>query len=156
MEIISRIDALALGRTGYFTGKPCSKGHVSERLVHNSTCRACGVEATRRWISKNSERFKEKAKLWVQKNQHKINANQQRRRARKLRATPSWLTVSDCRKIEATYLYSKVRTNITGVPHHVDHIVPLRGESVCGLHVPWNLQVIPASENLQKSNKLFS
>lgn len=156
MEIISRNDALALGRTGYFTGKPCSNGHVSERLVDNYTCRACGIEATKRWISKNSERFKEKAKLWALENKQKKCAKQQRRRARKLRATPSWLTAQDFRKIEATYLYSKVRTNITGVQHHVDHIVPLRGRSVCGLHVPWNLQVIPASDNLRKSNKLYS
>ena len=156
MEIISRNDARALGRTGYFTGKPCSKGHIAERLVNNSTCRTCGIEYTKRWISKNSEHFREKVKLWAQRNPQKNCAKQQRRRARKLRATPSWLTSQDLRKIEATYLYSKVRTNITGVAHHVDHIIPLRGKSVCGLHVPWNLQVIPASENLRKSNKLYS
>lgn len=45
-------------------------------------------------------------------------------------------------------------TILTGVAHHVDHIHPLRGEGFTGLHVPWNLRVIPAHDNVSKGNRL--
>lgn len=42
----------------------------------------------------------------------------------------------------------------TGILHHVDHIFPVNHPRCCGLTVPWNLQVIPALENIRKSNKI--
>jgi hypothetical protein len=71
------------------------------------------------------------------------------------RATPTWLTHAHRKEIRATYIAAAERSESTGVKHHVDHVVPLRGKTVCGLHVPWNLQIIPAAENMKKRNKLM-
>lgn len=81
-------------------------------------------------------------------------AMQARRRAAKLRATPPWLTKSDNDQIKAVYLAAAELTKNTGIPHDVDHIVPLQGKTVCGLHVAWNLRPIPASANRAKGSSL--
>jgi 5-methylcytosine-specific restriction endonuclease McrA len=77
------------------------------------------------------------------------------RQAAKLNATPSWLTKDDWGEIEAVYIAARQTSLLAGFNCHVDHIVPLRGKDVCGLHVPWNLQVLPRRENIAKSNKLI-
>jgi len=72
------------------------------------------------------------------------------RDATKLRQTPFW---SDLQKIKNLYEEASRISESTGIKHHVDHIVPLRHKLVCGLHVPANLQIITAEENLKKGNK---
>jgi hypothetical protein len=88
-------------------------------------------------------------------NRDKINARCARRRAAKLNATPNWLTAEEFEQITELYTCAQMFKLYTGQEYHVDHIVPLQGENACGLHVPWNLQVIPAKENVTKSNKLL-
>src|SRR5690625_1330785 len=80
-------------------------------------------------------------------------AIQAARNAAKVNATPGWLSVEQKELSASIYADSAMKTAITGVPHEVDHIIPLRGKTVCGLHVPWNLRVIPAYENRIKSNR---
>ena len=74
-------------------------------------------------------------------------------RCTKLQRTPPWLTAEHRADIRRIYRAAADLSATTGEAYQVDHIVPLRGEKVSGLHVPWNLQVLIASENLAKSNK---
>lgn len=81
-------------------------------------------------------------------------AMQAARNAAKINATPRWLTADHHAEIARIYADCRRETDETCVPHEVDHIIPLRGIDVCGLHVPWNLRVITAYENRRKSNFL--
>jgi hypothetical protein len=78
-----------------------------------------------------------------------------RRKAQKNNACPDWLSQDDLSKVKSIYKMCKNISKKTGVLHHVDHIVPLISDVVCGLHVPWNLQIIPATENCSKQNKII-
>lgn len=80
------------------------------------------------------------------------NANKAEREAKKLRATPPFASKE---AIQSLYKLAKDLTKSTGIPHQVDHIVPLRSPVVCGLHWEGNLQVIPKEENIKKSNKIW-
>ena len=73
-----------------------------------------------------------------------------RYRAKKQQATPKWVSAVS---LAVIYKRAKEISEETGVPHHVDHIVPLNSKLVCGLHVPANLQIIPWYENVRKGNK---
>lgn len=82
-------------------------------------------------------------------------ANVANRRSSILKRTPLWLSNTDKETIKNIYSMAAKISEETGIKHHVDHKVPLQGETVCGLHVPWNLQIITATENISKSNKLL-
>lgn len=77
-------------------------------------------------------------------------ANSGKRRTAQMQAMPAWV---DQKALRAVYQEAAQKQAATGKLYHVDHIVPLRGKNVCGLHVPWNLQVLPARENLKKNNR---
>jgi hypothetical protein len=110
-------------------------------------------DSNRKWLEANRDRSRENASRYAATNRGRRNANQAARDAAKIKATPSWLTKEQKAKMVDFYEQARLCTELTGVLHHVDHIEPLRGEERCGLHVPWNLQILTAAENTTKYNR---
>jgi len=105
------------------------------------------------FVKRVTKRNREVSRKHYQTNKADYMAKDAERRARKVKATPKWLSKSDREHIKRIYRVRQKVSDKTGVEHHVDHIVPLKGDSICGLHVPWNLAIIPAKMNLSKGNK---
>ena len=118
-----------------------------------TSCKTCDREQTRIWTAANKERKKIKAQAEYKRNKSEYAARKAKYRACKLQASPPWLTPQQLHNISNLYRLCGKINDQTGKPHHVDHVVPLQGKNICGLHVPWNLAIIPASMNLAKSNK---
>jgi len=178
----TRRAAIAKRELQYFTGKACPQGHVAPRRAHNGECVACRTERLTAWRIENPlkvqqhnktqyARFAEKIKAAVRKynaeNADVVNAKKRvyqkthlhvyakikaKRKAAELKRTPAWLTEDDYWMIEQAYELAALRTRMFGVPFQVDHVLPLQGKLVSGLHTPLNLQVIPAKLNRAKSN----
>ena len=97
----------------------------------------------------NLQRCRDGSKNWKQQNHARVIATVRARECRKIMAVPKW---ADATETQAVYEEALRLSEATGVKYHVDHVVPLMGRSVCGLHVANNLRAIPATENLAKGN----
>ncbi len=188
MKLISRNKAIKLGLKRYFTGKPCSHGHVSERVTQNHMCVVCKADWGRlrnirdkveiaaynkAYRIENKERIAEQRrnspirlagmKKWRDANKEHRAAYQDeyikagysadnlaRRRSKKLAATAVW---ANHKKIQRTYQLAAWASRFTDEPLEVDHVVPLQGELISGLHVEDNLQILSRSQNRSKGNR---
>ena len=121
------------------------------RRISAARCKEAAAVRRERWVNKHPERMKEFRRKWLANNPEKRAANVRYRQLVKSHATPAWLSKDQKDKMVAYYKEAAGLTKAKGIPHEVDHIVPIRGKQVCGLHVPWNLQVLTSAENRQKS-----
>ena len=106
-------------------------------------------------LNKDKPEHKEKRQKYLSSDIGKLKkrVGNKRYHLKQLQRTPKWLTEIDYQRIENEYRLAALQTKLTGEPWHVDHIIPLQGKYVSGLHVPSNLRAMRGSENIKKSNK---
>ena len=107
------------------------------------------------WRDKNWDKYLDISADWKRRNRGHTNAKTRERRLAQIQRTPKWLTDQDFADIKKFYDLAHELSQAYGFPWHVDHIIPLQGKTVSGLHVVDNLQVIPGSENSRKGNRFY-
>ena len=182
MEIISRKQAIERSLKQYFTGKQCRHGHTSQRMTSNRCCIECKKINETEWDrdhyeqrhakrrdcyyrdhehslimeknkrNRNIEACRERTRRYLKSHPEVRNAHRAKHDAAKQSATPLWLSEEDLAQIIQLYKEAVQLKKATGHKHHVDHIHPLTSPYVCGLHVPWNMQVLTAFDNIRKHN----
>lgn len=177
----AKAEAIATGLKHYFTGRPCKRGHIALRPVKTGMCSVCSAEnsqqyreefgdkhraCSRAWYQKNIERARAKSK-WYHDNldpEEKRRVRREWKKANRAYCTfesrtgaqarrkrlPAWAALDAIREF---YEVAAEMTAKTGEQWHVDHVIPLRGKLVSGLHVHTNLQLLTAQENLRKHAK---
>jgi len=129
------------------------------QTTNSEKCRAASLrayyknpECNRLWRKQNPDKVKQIQKQWRQNNPAKMAATANRRRASKIQRTPLW---ADKERTQSYYDVCAFFNEVNGyTKYHVDHVIPLKGKQVSGLHVHNNLQVILATENLRKGNRV--
>lgn len=114
-------------------------------------CKECKKIYRDSWYVQNKEQCLEQSAQWAKANAYKKRIYRAKRRAAILNATPSWANI---KAIEELYKQAGTLSKTNSIKYEVDHIIPLQGKTVSGLHVHWNLQVIPTAENRSKGNRI--
>ena len=158
----TRQEAREVGSKAYFTGLFCKQGHIAKRWTATGNCAECQQNRTQNWANRNKEKILkylntpemlEKRRAYGRKyyelNKLVFIEKDAARRAKKLQATTQW----GQERVSDFYQKAKELEALNpGVKYHVDHIVPLVGKNVCGLHNHFNLQILTETENKRKGN----
>ena len=118
-----------------------------------SQCKSCHGNLNKEWASNNRDKANANTTKWRKANLDKDCAKVARRAAAKLQRMLAWGKNHLKKDIQIWYHRAQLATIFMEEPYQVDHIVPLRGKEVSGLHVPWNLQLLTKEENLKKGNR---
>ena len=147
-----------------------NKNNSCKSRGYDYYCKLCRKAVSKSVYEADKQKSKENSYAWKAKNPEKAKAivdrvhkkyphlrasRSAKYRAYKGKASPKWLTESDLLHIKAKYQLAAMFNRCTEQRWEVDHIIPLKGKNVCGLHIPNNLRVIPATENRCKQNKYF-
>jgi hypothetical protein len=150
----------------------------SRKDGHCSKCKSCyandflknrdaKLSSSKEWAHKNKERKNQHSQKWKLKNKEHLSSYEKQKqklfpeisaaksnikRARSINAMPQW---ADTKQMQIEYSLAKWCSEVMGEHYQVDHIVPLKSDRVCGLHVQSNLQVIPRSVNYKKGNRVW-
>ena len=136
------------------------EAYAKRRDYYNAKNRAYAIEnpemrreTCARYYINNLEKVTAAVLKWKNQNPDRVRAISRKRQTVKSKASPNWLTETQWAEIDFFYAHAVDCQRVSGEKYDVDHIVPLQGETVCGLHVPWNLQVLPRDVNRRKHNR---
>ena len=128
----------------------CKQCKLNYQKDHNKDNKKSISTYHKEWSKEHKEQRKHYNQEWVNNNRPRMNAHAAKRNSIKLNAIPNWANLV---QIEAKYQLAAMFSKCSGVSHEVDHIIPLQGKNVCGLHVEYNLRVITQEANRKKGNR---
>lgn len=148
----------------FYNGSACKRCGGVKRYVSSSDCVSCRkrsnslnkdkiYSAHKKWREKNPVKARKANERWRKNNPLSFGASVAVANQKFKQCTPKWVTEDDRKLIKAIYFLCKFKSKITGIIYQVDHVIPIKGKNVCGLHVPSNLQIITEFENKSKWNR---
>lgn len=155
-------EAKEAGYRFYSNGKICKNGNIEIRNLRSECfCSTCFKEEQKRrkkWASENPEEYKKSKMKYRTEKKDRVRLSHNKygvKRRIKFRNSKVLLSEFDRFVINEAYKLAKIQKENTGIIWHVDHMLPLNGKKVSGLHCADNIQVIPKKMNLEKNNKMW-